>query len=195
MSQTSNFEEQQEKIVKILQTMLDYLGLVGTFRVEEKGPRIAVKISSDDAGRIIGRKGQTLDSLQLLLNRILFKEDDKAPHVLLDIDGYTRGGRLHGRGDDFSEEDSERVGHYSHERRERRRFRDEDNHNFIENLEKQALDAAKEVKRWGEAVKLPEMNAHDRRIIHVTLQNDPDVVTESEGEGAFKKVVISLKNA
>lgn len=44
-------------------------------------------------------------------------------------------------------------------------------------------------------MKLPEMNAHDRRIIHVTLQNDPDIVTESEGEGAFKKVVISLKNA
>ena len=59
----------------------------------------------------------------------------------------------------------------------------------------QAKDAAKEVKRWGEAVKLPEMNAHDRRIIHLTLQDDPEITTESEGEGSFKKVVVSLKKA
>ena len=60
-------------------------------------------------------------------------------------------------------------------------------------LEQQALDAAKEVKRWGEPVTLPEMNAHDRRIIHVTLKDDPELTTESMGEGAMKKVVISLK--
>ena len=62
-----------------------------------------------------------------------------------------------------------------------------------EQLEQQALDAAKEVKRWGEPMTLPAMNARDRRIIHVTLQNDPELTTESIGEGAFKKVVISLK--
>jgi hypothetical protein len=37
------------------------------------------------------------------------------------------------------------------------------------------------------------MNAHDRRIIHVTLQNDTDIVTESEGEGSLKQVVIRLR--
>lgn len=37
------------------------------------------------------------------------------------------------------------------------------------------------------------MNAHDRRIIHVTLKDDPELTTESMGEGAMKKVVISLK--
>lgn len=42
-------------------------------------------------------------------------------------------------------------------------------------------------------VTLPEMNAHDRRIIHVTLKDDPELTTESMGEGAMKKVVISLK--
>ena len=57
------------------------------------------------------------------------------------------------------------------------------------------LDAGKEVKRWGEPVTLPEMNAHDRRIIHVTLQDDPELETRSEGEGALKKVIISLKKA
>ena len=40
MSENGKFEEQQEKIVKTLATMFDYLGLTGTFRVEEKGPRL-----------------------------------------------------------------------------------------------------------------------------------------------------------
>ena len=62
-----------------------------------------------------------------------------------------------------------------------------------EQLRQQALDSAKEVRRWGEAVTLPQMNSHDRRIIHITLENEADLVTESVGEGNFKSVVISLK--
>ena len=62
-------------------------------------------------------------------------------------------------------------------------------------LLQQALDAAKEVKRWGDPVVLPKMNSHDRRIIHITLQEDGEVETQSEGDGAFKKVVISPKKA
>ena len=60
-------------------------------------------------------------------------------------------------------------------------------------LQQQALDAAKEVRRWGEPVTLPAMNSHDRRIIHITLENEPDLHTESTGEGAMKSVVVSLK--
>jgi len=37
------------------------------------------------------------------------------------------------------------------------------------------------------------MNAHDRRIVHISLEKEPDLVTESIGEGAKKRVVISLK--
>ena len=194
------FEEQESKIVKTLGTMFDYLGLDASLRVEAKGAKLAVKITSPDAGRIIGRKGQTLDSLQLLLNRIMFKDDEECPHIMLDIDGYARGergarseaagteaGEASGSGD--GEERRERP---QRERRERRPRREERT-STKDQLEQQALDAAKEVKRWGEPVTLPEMNAHDRRIIHVTLKEDPELTTESIGEGAYKKVVISLK--
>ena len=172
--------------------MFDYLGLSASLRVEEKGTRIGVKISSEDAGRIIGRKGQTLESLQLLLNRIMFKDDEECPHIMLDIDGYAKGERgARSEADDESEEGGERR---PRERRERRPRREEDGERTTKDqLEQQALDAAKEVKRWGEPVTLPEMNAHDRRIIHVTLKDDPELTTESMGEGAMKKVVISLK--
>ena len=82
MSENEKFEERKAKIVKSLTTMFDYLGLSASLRVEEKGTRIGVKISSEDAGRIIGRKGQTLESLQLLLNRIMFKDDEECPRAL-----------------------------------------------------------------------------------------------------------------
>ena len=211
MSENAKFEEQKSKIIKILTTMFDYLGLSATLRVEERGGRIGVKISSDDAGRIIGRKGQTLESLQLLLNRIMFKDDEECPHIMLDIDGYAKGERGVRPAEpgeereprereprereyrDRREEDGDRFP--PRERRERRSREDDDRENLStkEQLEQQALDAAKEVKRWGESVTLPEMNAHDRRIIHVTLKDDAELTTESLGEGAMKKVVISLR--
>ena len=183
MSEIQKFDEYKSQITRILTTMFDYLSLEGSFTVEERGQKIGVKIASEDAGRIIGRKGQTLDSLQLILNRILFKQDENCPHVMLDIDGYAGGERDRRSA---SGEGNAKEGH----RRPRREHGA--SHTSSEQLVQQARDAAMEVKRWGEPVKLPEMNAHDRRIIHVTLKDDPEVTTESIGEGAMKKVVVSL---
>ena len=121
MSENEKFEERKAKIVKSLTTMFDYLGLSASLRVEEKGTRIGVKISSEDAGRIIGRKGQTLESLQLLLNRIMFKDDEECPHIMLDIDGYAKGERgARSEADDESEEGGERRPRERRERRPRR---------------------------------------------------------------------------
>ena len=173
MENTPNIEQQQEKAFRTLATMLDYLGLDAMLKTEMKGSNVSIKITSDEAGRIIGRKGQTLENLQLLLNRMLFNGDRTFPRVSLDIDGYTRG--------DF--------------RSGKRRGKREGSNSGVdeEQLRCQALDASKEVKRWGEPVVLKAMNSHDRRIIHITLEEDPELETCSEGEGALKKVVISLK--
>ena len=187
MAENPKFNEYKEQILGMLVRMFDYLALNGDFKIEEKNQRISVVISSDNAGRIIGRKGQTLESLQLLINRMMFKLDEECPHITLDIDGYASGDR---EGKE-NRADGEGNGHKEYSRRPRR---DDNSRNSVEQLEKQAKDAAKEVKRWGEPVKLPEMNAHDRRIIHITLKDDPEVTTESIGEGAMKKVVISLSN-
>ena len=189
-----NFEEQKERIVGTLSTMFAYLGLTGEFRLEAKpNNRIGVKISSDDVGRIIGRRGQTLESLQLVLNRIVGRDDKEFPLVLLDIDGYADGERAP-RKDAADSDDNESNRPARGFRRRERGDREEGQRlSSREQLERQALDAAKEVKRWGDPIKLPEMNAHDRRIIHLALKEDPEVMTESEGEGAMRQVVISLK--
>ena len=85
------FAAQSEKLTRTLMAMFDYLGLNGTFKIEDRNGKMAVRISSEDAGRIIGRRGQTLESLQLLANRIMFKEDEECPRISLDIDGYSDG--------------------------------------------------------------------------------------------------------
>ena len=182
-----------------LGVMLDYLCLDASVRAEKRNARINLIVSSSDAGRIIGRKGQSLESLQLLLNRMMQKENINYPKICIDIDGYPakEGGeeRRHSpRGD---REDRPSRGPRRFERRERppraaRSFESAES-SKDENLRQHALDTAKEVRRWGEPVTLPPMNSHDRRIIHVTLENEPDLATESIGEGAMKSVIVSLK--
>ena len=193
-------EEQKKRIVDTLSTMFGYLGLTGEFRLESKSNnRIGVKISSDDVGRIIGRRGQTLESLQLILNRIVGRDDKEFPLVLLDIDGYAdgeRGPRRENAGEAAPAEDEEAPRPPRGGFRRRERGEQEEGGARLTNreqLERQALDAAKEVKRWGDPIKLPEMNAHDRRIVHLALKDDPEVITESEGDGVMRQVVISLK--
>ncbi|MBQ4314636.1 MAG: KH domain-containing protein, partial [Lentisphaeria bacterium] len=68
MSEETNAKlaSQKQELNRTLLTMFDYLGLKGDLRIEEKNGKLQVKITSDDAGRIIGRKGQILESLQLL---------------------------------------------------------------------------------------------------------------------------------
>ena len=191
----ANFEEQKKRIVDTLSTMFTFLGLNGEFRLESKpNNRIGVKISSDDVGRIIGRRGQTLESLQLVLNRIVGRDDKEFPLVLLDIDGYAEGERAPRKeGEEGEAAENNRPARGGFRRRERGDREEGVRLSSKEQLERQALDAAKEVKRWGDPIKLPEMNAHDRRIIHLALKEDPEVMTESEGEGTMRQVVISLK--
>ena len=53
MSENPKFNEYKEQIIRMLATMFDCLALNGEFKVEDKGSRIGVVISSDNAGRII----------------------------------------------------------------------------------------------------------------------------------------------
>ena len=34
------------------------------------------------------------------------------------------------------------------------------------------------------------MNAHDRRIIHLAMRADEEVITKSRGEGEYRKILI-----
>ena len=59
-----------------------------------------------------------------------------------------------------------------------------------ETLKQLAVRLAGRVKRSGEKVVLEPMNGYERKIIHVALQNEAHVRTESEGQDPYRHVVI-----
>jgi spoIIIJ-associated protein len=58
-------------------------------------------------------------------------------------------------------------------------------------LEDLALKMAEKSKQTGKPVVISPLNAHDRRIIHLTLEKDKSLKTFSRGEGHLKKMIIS----
>ena len=116
---------------------------------------LCVDMSGEHMGILIGKRGQTLDSLQYLANRVANKHQEGYVRVKLDTENYRA-------------------------RRE-------------ETLKHLAKNIAHKVKRNRRPVALEPMNPYERRIIHSALQSDPYVMTHSEGEEPFRKVVITLK--
>ncbi len=62
-----------------------------------------------------------------------------------------------------------------------------------ETLEELALRSAEEAKRTRRPQLLPPLSPAERRLIHLALAEDPEVVTESEGEGFLKRVAVRPK--
>lgn len=60
----------------------------------------------------------------------------------------------------------------------------------VEELEQKAREVADRVRVDGREQLLPAMTPIERRIIHLALQNDEQVATESRGEGFYKRVAI-----
>lgn len=117
---------------------------------------VHINISSPDAGLIIGRRGETLQALQFILNNIVNRKSLIKRRVVLDAGGF----------------------------REKRR----------QVLTEMAQRLAEKVKATGRDVALEPMPAHERRIIHIALQDDPDVRTFSRGEGDNRYVLITLRD-
>ncbi len=64
-----------------------------------------------------------------------------------------------------------------------------------EDLARQARDTADRVRKDGREQLLTAMSPIERRIIHVALQDDAEVTTESRGDGFFKRVAILRRSA
>lgn len=60
----------------------------------------------------------------------------------------------------------------------------------IRNLQTKALMMAERARSFQYDVELSPMSAYERLIVHTTLQNAPNVKTESHGEGRNRRVVI-----
>jgi spoIIIJ-associated protein len=65
----------------------------------------------------------------------------------------------------------------------------------VEELEQRARETADRVRRDGREQLLPAMSPIERRIVHLALQDDREVTTQSRGDGFFKRVAIILRPA
>lgn len=116
-----------------------------------------IHLIGDNLGVLIGKHGQTLDSLQYLTNLAAnCGVNENRRRIFIDIEDY----------------------------RSRRE----------ETLRTLARRLAEKSCRTGEKIMLEPMNCHERKIIHLTLQDNDQVKTYSYGDEPHRKVVIEPNN-
>jgi spoIIIJ-associated protein len=71
-----------------LEQILNSLGFPATVEEHKLEEGLLLEVKTDDAGRLIGRQGQTLADLQYITNRLLFQQDANSPKVMVDVGGY-----------------------------------------------------------------------------------------------------------
>jgi len=123
-----------------------------------------IQIDSDTPGLLIGYRGETLASFQLILGLIInqpanIEKQDQVEKQWKKI--------------------IVNVGDY----RQRRE----------QTLVQLAQNAAQRVKFSGEPYVFEHLSPAERRIIHLSLQSDDQVTTYSEGEGRNRHLVVALK--
>jgi len=142
-------------VTEILDTLLELLGVTGKVEVLSDEIPLALDITGDDLGILIGRRGQTLASLEYVTKLIVVGRLKTWLPLTVDVAGYKK-----------------------------RR---------CDSLQRLALYLAEQVKSRRRAITMEPMPADERRIVHLTLADNPDVTTQSIGEGESRKVVVLLR--
>ena len=85
-------EEPAERVRVIVDRVLDELDLEAEVEVEEDEDEIRAAVEGDDEelGLLIGRRGQTIDALQLVCYRAAFRGRQDRKRVTVDAAGYRR---------------------------------------------------------------------------------------------------------
>ena len=152
---TNGPEERTQKFIDILLKKMDIEAVYEVSLSDNVLRADITKISEDDKGIIIGKRGKNLDEIQFLLNLIVNKGRQNYIRVIFNVEDYRA-------------------------KRE-------------ETLKKLALKMADKCRYYKHKVRLEPMNPYERRIIHSSLQDEKDIITYSEGDEPYRKVVIDLK--
>jgi len=153
-------ESREDKIKigkEVLQKIVDSITVDAKIEIAEKSHNTVFNVVGGNSALLIGKRGKTLEAIQLLVEKVINKKNEKRNRTIVDIEGY----------------------------KEKR----------ISSLKSLAKRLADKCKRFGKPMSLGEMNAHDRRIIHITLKSDKGVSTKSKGEGVLRKIVIFPKKS
>jgi len=92
MAEETAVAEARERAAKVLREILDFMSIDAEVSAFDDGDRIILDAHGPESGLVIGKKGATLDALQYVVNRIVFKRPNEGPLVVVDAEGY-RGRR------------------------------------------------------------------------------------------------------
>ncbi len=82
-----NFQPEREA-ESFLREIFLTMGLIVKIKVEMKDKHLFMELTGDDMGILIGKRGQTLDALQYLVNLVVNKKSPYYISVMLDTENY-----------------------------------------------------------------------------------------------------------
>jgi spoIIIJ-associated protein len=81
-------DEPAERVEALLDEIVDALDLDAEVIVEETPDEIAARVEGEELGLLIGRRGQTIDAVQLVCYRVAFRGRGERKRVSVDAAGY-----------------------------------------------------------------------------------------------------------
>ena len=136
----------------VLQRIIDLITTDAEISVEKKSDQILFYIKGGKVAILIGKRGQTLEAMQYLIEKVVNKHSEQRIRIQIDIEGYLKKRQ--------------------------------------NNLKSLAMRLAEKTKSSGKPITIGQMNAHDRKIVHLALRGDSSVRTQSVGDGFLKKLLI-----
>lgn len=152
---TENLESATKVGKEALERFANFITTKAEVISEVKDQRIIFKIEGGNSGLLIGKRGQTLEAMQYLVEKIVNKQSEQRVRVLVDVEGYLKTRKT--------------------------------------NLQKMAGRMADKAKKSNKPVTIGQMNAYDRRTVHMYLKSNRAVRTQSVGEGYYRKLIIFPK--
>lgn len=80
--------EPVDRVRAILERIVDELDVEASVEVSEEADEIVGRVEGEDLGLLIGRRGQTIDAVQLLCYRAAFQGRQDRKRVTVDAAGY-----------------------------------------------------------------------------------------------------------
>ena len=84
--------DKREAAAKVLRDVLERMGVDAEVSAFDDGERIILDAHGSESALVIGKKGATLDALQYLVSRIVFRKPGEVAAIVVDAEGY-RGRR------------------------------------------------------------------------------------------------------
>ena len=81
-------DEPAERVRTIVERVVESLELDADVEVDEDDAAITARVEGEELGLLIGRRGQTIDAIQLICHRAAFRGVQDRKRVVVDAAGY-----------------------------------------------------------------------------------------------------------